>query len=152
MAKSIQYTKITSVPSQKVTTNELHGRVRIAFAEFEAVSVAANTVVDMFVLPNNARIVRGRFTHDNLGSSTAAEVGYAAHKKADGTVVALDVNAYKGTAATTSAGAVNVANTIALLENTVINANEDGQLVTVTFGSSGTYGGTIQLAMTYVID
>jgi hypothetical protein len=81
MAKSIQYTKITSVPSQKVTTNELHGRVRIAFAEFEAVSVAADTVVDMFVLPNNARIVRGRFTHDNLGSSTAAEVGFAAHTK-----------------------------------------------------------------------
>jgi hypothetical protein len=36
MANSIQYTKIVSVPSEKVDTNELSGRVRIAFAEYES--------------------------------------------------------------------------------------------------------------------
>ena len=36
MANSIQYAKIASVPSVKVKTNELAGRVRVAFAEYEA--------------------------------------------------------------------------------------------------------------------
>jgi hypothetical protein len=36
MANSIQYAKIVSVPSVKVKTNELAGRVRVAFAEYEA--------------------------------------------------------------------------------------------------------------------
>ena len=34
MANSIQYAKIASTPSDKVKTNELHGRVRVAFADY----------------------------------------------------------------------------------------------------------------------
>ena len=36
MANSIQQAKIASTPSEKVKTNELAGRVRVAFAEYEA--------------------------------------------------------------------------------------------------------------------
>jgi hypothetical protein len=54
MANSIQYTKIVSVPSEKVDTNELSGRVRIAFAEYEA--SAEQSTVTMFTIPNGARI------------------------------------------------------------------------------------------------
>ena len=45
----------------------------------------------------------------------------------------------------------DVANTIALGENSVVDANEDGLLVTATIaGGNGT--GTVQLSMFYVLD
>ena len=146
MANSIQYAKIASVPSVKVKTNELAGRVRVAFAEYEA--DAEQSTINMFVLPNGARIVRSRLAHDALNSSTTLSVGYAAHTKADGTAQALDVDEYKAAAASTW---TCVANTIALGENSVVDANEDGLLVTATIaGGNGT--GTVQLSMFYVLD
>ena len=149
MANSIQYAKIASVPSVKVKTNELAGRVRVAFAEYEA--SAEQGTINMFVLPNGARIVRSRIAHDALGGSTTLSVGHAAYVSADGDAVALDVDEYL--AATSSTGAVghDVANTIALGENSVVDANEDGLLVTATIaGGNGT--GTVQLSMFYVLD
>ena len=102
MANSIQYAKIASVPSVKVKTNELAGRVRVAFAEYEA--DAEQSTINMFVLPNGARIVRSRLAHDAMGASTTISVGHAAYVNADGTTVALDVDEYL--AATASTGAV----------------------------------------------
>ena len=146
MANSIQYAKIASVPSVKVKTNELAGRVRVAFAEYEA--DAEQSTINMFVLPNGARIVRSRLAHDALNSSTTLSVGYAAHTKADGTAQALDVDEYKAAAASTLDMCCN---TIALGENSVVDANEDGLLVTATIaGGNGT--GTVQLSMFYVLD
>ena len=89
MANSIQYAKIASTPSVKVNTNELSGRVRVAFAEYEA--SAEQSTITMFVIPNGARLLSGAVSYDALGSSTTISVGYAAHTKADGTAQALDV-------------------------------------------------------------
>ena len=36
MANSVQRAKIVSTPSEMIKTNELSGRVRVAFAEYEA--------------------------------------------------------------------------------------------------------------------
>jgi len=149
MANSIQYAKIVSVPSVKVDTNELTGRVRVAFAEYEA--SAEQSTITMFVIPNGARLLSGAVSHDALATSTTLSVGYAAHTKADGTTQALDVDEYK--AAATSAAAISsvALDTIALGKNSVTDANEDGVPVTVTLaGANGT--GTIQLQMFYVID
>ena len=149
MANSIQYAKIVSVPSVKVETNELTGRVRVAFAEYEA--SAEQSTITMFVIPNGARLLSGAVSHDALNSSTTLSVGYAAHTKADGTTQALDVDEYK--AAATSAAAISsvALDTMALGKNSVTDANEDGVPVTVTLaGANGT--GTIQLQMFYVID
>jgi len=149
MANSIQYAKIVSVPSVKVETNELTGRVRVAFAEYEA--SAEQSTITMFVIPNGARLLSGAVSHDALATSTTLSVGYAAHTKADGTTQALDVDEYK--AAATSAAAISsvALDTIALGKNSVTDANEDGVPVTVTLaGANGT--GTIQLQMFYVID
>ena len=149
MANSIQYAKIVSVPSEKVDTNELAGRVRVAFAEYEA--SAEQSTITMFVIPNGARLLSGAVSHDALATSTTLSVGYAAHTKADGTTQALDVDEYK--AAATSAAAISsvALDTIALGKNSVTDANEDGVPVTVTLaGANGT--GTIQLQMFYVID
>ena len=149
MANSIQYAKTQSTPSVKLNTNELAGRVRVAFAEYEA--SAEQGTINMFVLPNGARIVRSRIAHDAMGTGTTLSVGHAAYVNADGDAVALDVDEYLAATASTGAVGHDVANTIALGENSVVDANEDGLLVTATIaGGNGT--GTVQLSMFYVLD
>ena len=149
MANSIQQAKIASTPSEKVKTNELAGRVRIAFAEYEA--SAEQSTIHMFSIPNGARLLSGTVAYDALGSSTTISVGYAAHNKADDTAESADVDQYKAAAASTSAESVAVLDTIALDKNAVTDAHKDGVPVTVTLaGANGT--GTIQLQMLYVID
>ena len=149
---SVQKTKWNqNVPSEKIETTELSGRVRVAFAEYEAASLAINDVVEMFNLPNGARIVSGRLAHDALNSSTQLSVGYAAHTNSAGSTVALDADAYKAAASSASASAANVANTIALGENSVVDANKDGLPVSVTL-TGAVASGTIQLTMFYVVD
>tara|TARA_Y100000289_G_scaffold58830_1_gene64384 strand:- start:29 stop:493 length:465 start_codon:yes stop_codon:yes gene_type:complete len=149
---SVQKTKWNqNVPSEKIDTTELAGRIRVAHAEYEAASLASGDVIEMFNLPNGARIVSGRLAHDALGSSTTLSVGYAAHNNAAGTAVSASAAAYKAAASSASAGAANVANTIALGENSVVDADKDGLPVTVTMGgAAGT--NTIQLTMFYVLD
>ena len=149
---SVQKTKWDqNVPSEKIDTTELAGRVRVAFAEYEAASLAINDVIQMFNLPNGARIVSGRLAHDALNSSTQLSVGYAAHTNSAGSTVALDADAYKAAASSASASAANVANTIALGENSIVDANKDGLPVSVTLGGASA-DGTIQLTMMYVVD
>jgi len=149
---SIQKTKWDqNVPSQKIDTTELAGRVRVAHAEYEAASLASGDVIQMFNLPNGARIISGRLAHDGLGGSATLSVGYAAHTNAAGTAVSAAAAAYRAAATAVNAGAANAANTIALGENSIVDANKDGLPVTATLGgSAGT--GTIQLTMMYVID
>jgi hypothetical protein len=149
MANSIQYAKIVSVPSVKVDTNELAGRVRVAFAEYEAAT--EQSTVTMFTIPNGARILSSTLSYDALNSSTTMSVGHGAYVNSAGTTVALDVDEYKAAAASTSAETVVAADTMALGRNSVVDANEDGIPVTVTLaGANG--AGTIQLQMLYVKD
>ena len=149
MANSIQQAKIAATPSEKVKTNELAGRVRVAFAEFEA--SAEQSTIHMFSLPNGARILSGRLAHDALGSSTTLAVGHNEYIDSSGSTVAADADEFKAAASSASASSAAVATTIALGENSVVNANKDGIPVSVTLaGANGT--GTIQLHMTYVID
>ena len=149
MANSIQAQKIANVPSEKVKANELSGRVRVAFAEYEA--SAEQSTISMFSIPNGARLLSGSVAYDALGASTTIAVGYAAHTKADGTSEAADADEYKAAASSATAGSVAILDTIALGKNTVTDANKDGVPVTVTLaGANGT--GTIQLQMFYVLD
>ena len=149
MANSIQQAKIASTPSEKVKTNELAGRVRVAFAEYEA--SAEQSTIHMFSLPNGARILGGRLAHDALGSSTTLSVGHNEYLDSSESTVAADVDEFKAAASSASASSAAIATTIALGENSVVNANKDGIPVSVTLaGANGT--GTIQLHMTYVVD
>ena len=149
MANSIQQAKIASTPAQKVKTNELTGRVRVAFAEYEA--SAEQSTIHMFSIPNGARLLSGTVAYDALGSSTTISVGYAEHTKADGTTESADVDQYKAAAASTSAESVAVLDTIALDKNAVTDADKDGVPVSVTLAGANVTG-TIQLQMLYVID
>ena len=101
MAYSVQKTKWSqNNPTERVKTNEFAGRVRIAYATYEA--SAEQSTIEMFNLPNGARIIRGYLGHDALGSSTTLSVGYAAHTTSAGATVALDVDEYKAAAASTA--------------------------------------------------
>ena len=148
MANSVQYAKTVDTPSVKISTTELHGRVRVAYADFTA--DAAQETINMFKLPDGARIIRGRVNHAALGSSTTLSIGHAAYVNAAGTTVALDVDEYKAAAASTSLTSFNIATTTALGENSVVDA-PDGLIVTATTAGANATG-LITVQMTYVLD
>jgi len=148
MANSVQYAKTQDTPSVKISTTELHGRVRVAYADFTA--DAAQETINMFKLPDGARIIRGRVNHAALGSSTTLSIGHAAYVNAAGTTVAADVDEYKAAAASTSLTSFNIATTTALGENSVVDA-PDGLIVTATTAGANATG-LITVQMTYVLD
>ena len=148
MANSTQYAKTLDTPSVKLDTNELHGRVRVAYADFTAAT--AQETINMFKLPDGARIIGGRVNHAALGSSTTLSIGHAAYVNAAGTTVALDVDEYKAAAASTSLTSFNIAATTALGENSVVDAPEGLVVTATTAGANAT--GLITVQMTYVLD
>ena len=149
---SIQKTKWDqNVPKEKVKTTEQAGRRRLAYGEYEAVAIASGTVIEMFNLPNGARILSGELTYDALDASSTLSVGHAGYTNSAGTAVTLDVDEWKAAAASTTAASVAIAATIALGKNGIVNADETGIPVTVVTGGA-TLTGTIMLAMEYVVD
>jgi len=148
---SAQRTNTRATPAVMNKANELGGRVRVAHGTYEASSLASGDVIEMFILPDGARLLEGSLAHDALGASTTLSVGYAAHTNAAGTAVSASAAAYKAAAASTSAQKVDVLATLALGSGTETDTNEDGVVITVTMGgAAGT--GTIELTMKYVVD
>ena len=149
MANSVQFAKTLDTPSVKLDTNELHGRVRVAYADFTA--AGAEETISMFKLPNGARIIGGRANHAALGSGTTLSVGHAAYVNAAGTTVVADVDEYKAAAASTGAVGFNIAATTALGENSVVDA-PDGLIITATTAGGSNATGFLSVQMTYVLD
>ena len=149
---STQRTTLTQDdPSGFVKANEMGGEVRVAHGTYEASALASGDVIEMFALPNGARILQGQLAHDALGASTTLSVGFAAHTDSNGSAVSASAAAYKAAAASTSAQIVDIAATLALLNGEEVDANEDGKVVTVTMGgAAGT--GSIAVTMLYVVD
>lgn len=149
---SVQKTKWSvNNPSEKVNTNELAGRVRVAYGEYTTASTASGDVIEMFNLPNGARIVGAKLGHEALGGSTTLSVGHAAHTASDGSAVSASAAAYKAAAASTSAQVVDAAATLALGFASVTDANQSGVPVTVTIGGAAATG-LVTLTMLYVTD
>ena len=148
---STQRTNSRATPAVMNKANELSGRIRVAHGTYEASSLASGDVIEMFVLPDGARLLTGSLAHDALGSSTTLSVGYAAHTNAAGTAVSASAAAYKAAAASTSAAKNDILATLALGSGTETDTNEDGVAITVTMGgAAGT--GTIELTIMYVVD
>ena len=148
---STQRTNSRATPVVMNKANELGGRVRVAHGVYEASSLAAGDVIEIFTLPDGARLLEGSLAHDALGSSTTLSVGHAAYKNADGTAVSAAAAAYKAAAASTSAQKVDIIATLALGSGTELDADEDGVIVTATMGgAAGT--GTIEVTIKYVVD
>lgn len=148
---SAQRTNSRATPAVMNKANEMSGRIRVAHGTYEASSLASGDVIEMFIMPDGARLLEGSLAHDAMGSSTTLSVGYAAHTNAAGTAVSAAAAAYKAAAASTSAQKVDVIATLALGSGTELDANEDGVPVTVTMGgAAGT--GTVELTVKYVLD
>ena len=140
-----------NVPSEKIDTNELGGRMRIAFADITLASAQIGDVVELVNLPNGARIIDGYLTYAALGGSTTLSVGNAAYKNAAGTTVALDADTYFVAASTSTAGRSDIFATIALGAGSVVDANENGLPITATL-AGGAASGVVQIAIRYVVD
>ena len=140
-----------NIPQDMVSTSEMAGRIRVAHATYEASSLASGDVIEMFNIPNKARLLEGSLAHDALGSSTTLSVGYAAYTNSSGTAVSAAAAAYKAAAASTSAQKVDILATLALGSGTAVDADKTGLPVTVTMGgAAGT--GTIEVTIKYVVD
>ena len=149
---SVQKTKWSqNVPSENIKTNEQGGKVRIAFAEYEASSLQIADVIQFFNLPNGARIIDGYLANDALGASTTLSVGYAAHTNAAGTAVSASAANFLAATSTSSAARTDIAATIALGSGSVVDANKDGMPITATLAGASA-SGTIYLAIRYVVD
>lgn len=136
-------------PAVNIKPNEHKGRVRMSYGSYEA--SAEQSDIEMFNLPNGARILSGELVHDALGASTTLAVGHAAYTNSAGTAVAVDVDEFKAAAASTAIGTADVAATSALGKNSVVDADETGLPITVSLaGANGT--GTIELVMYWVLD
>jgi len=149
---SVQKTKWDqTTPSKDIKPNEHAGRVRVSYALYEASSLSSGDVIEMFNLPNGARVLSGELVHDAMGSSTTLSVGHTAYNQADGTAVALDVDEWKAAAASTSITTVDIVATSALGKNVVVDADATGMPITVVMGgAAGT--GTVELTMYWVLD
>jgi len=148
---SAQRTNSRATPAVMNKANELSGRIRVAHGTYEASALASGDVIEMFVLPDGARLLTGSLAHDALGASTTLSVGYAAHTNAAGTAVSAAAAAYKAAAASTSAAKNDILATLALGSGSETDTNEDGVAITVTMGgAAGT--GTIELTIMYVVD
>ena len=140
-----------NVPSEKIDTNELGGRVRVAFADITLASAAISDVVELVNLPNGARILDGYLTNAALGASTTLSVGNAAYKNAAGTTVNASATTYLAATSTSSAARTDIFATQALGANSVVDANQDGLPITATL-AGGTASGVVQIAIRYVVD
>ena len=148
---STQRTNSRATPAVMNKANELGGRIRVAHGVYEASSLASGDVIELFILPDGARLLEGSLAHDAMGSSTTLSVGYAAHTNAAGTAVVAAAAAYKAAAASTSAQKVDILATLALGSGTETDTNEDGVAVTATMGgAAGT--GSIEVTIKYVVD
>ena len=148
---STQRTNNRATPVAMNKANELGGRIRVAHGVYEASSLASGDVIEMFILPDGARLLEGSLAHDALGSGTTLAVGYAAHTNAAGSAVSAAAAAYKAAAASTSAQKVDIIATLALGSGTETDTDGNGVAVTVTMGgAAGT--GTIELTIKYVVD
>ncbi len=148
---SAQRTNSRATPAVMNKANELGGRIRVAHGTYEASSLASGDVIEMFVLPDGARLLTGSLAHGALSASTTLSVGYGAHTNAAGTAVSASAAAYKAAASSASAAKNDILATLALGSGSEVDANEDGMPVTVTMGgAAGT--GTIELTIMYVVD
>jgi hypothetical protein len=149
---SVQKTKWSqNVPSENIKTNEQSGKVRIAFAEYEASSLQIADVIQFFNLPNGARIIDGYLANDALGASTTLSIGNAAYVNAAGTAVAASATSYLAATSTVSEARTDAFAVISKGSGSVVDANKDGLPITATL-AGGAASGTIYLTVRYVVD
>ena len=149
MANSTQYTKALA-GSPKLDTNELTGKIRVAYADFTFDGASAGTV-NMFKLPNGARLISGRLFGAGIGTNVTLSVGFAAHTSLSGVVVNANTAAYKALTAANGVVNTDILATVALGEDSIVDTNSDGLVVTATTAVA-TATGKISVKILYAFD
>lgn len=114
--KSTQETKRTATPPKMLGTDELGGRVRVAFFAFTVptATVAADETVDLFTLPKGARLLGGQIAAEAMstgGAAASIQIGVS------GTPAK-----YLGTTSIDAAAISDFANTVALSYGELLSA------------------------------
>lgn len=75
--KSTQETKRTATPPKMLSTDEMKGRIRVAYFDFTtpADGVAIGDTVDLVTLPKGARILGGRSAYEAMGAGATMQIG-----------------------------------------------------------------------------
>ncbi len=98
--KSDQVTNQDAVPVIPIKTNELEGRVRIAYFTYSSPAASppeAASTIQLCKLPIGARLVRGHLAHDGIGgASGTVDIGYTGDvdRYADGVAMANTAGAF----------------------------------------------------------
>tara|TARA_R110000803_G_scaffold124857_1_gene192541 strand:- start:34 stop:456 length:423 start_codon:yes stop_codon:yes gene_type:complete len=134
----VNYTKQTNTPADMVLPRDSHGRVRVMYDTYEAASVAAGSTIQLFTIPENARVLDFKIWNDALGSSSTLAFGDAG-----------DVDRLHAATASSSASimvpvvaAINTMAGYTYTAETLISLTTAGAAIT----------GTIHVQLTYVVD
>jgi hypothetical protein len=73
--KSVNYTKITADPIEKVDSEVLGGKIRVSYDNYEASSLASGSDITIGRIPTNATIMDVVLKCDALGGSSTLKVG-----------------------------------------------------------------------------
>ena len=73
--KSVNYTKITADPIEKVDSEVLGGKIRVSYDNYEASSLASGSDITIGRIPTNATIMDVVLKCDALGGSSTLTVG-----------------------------------------------------------------------------
>ena len=161
MADSVQYAKLVAKRldgthyQNVLIPSEQSGTVRVAYATYTLATAAEGTVVNLFEIPKNARLLSGTLVHDDLGTSVELDIGYAAHTSSADAVVALDADKFLDGTDVSSAGKVSFLATVALGFGTIIDTDDAGFVMTATTvdaDASNTTSGVITVIVEYVVN
>ena len=91
--KGVSYTKVTNVPVELVLPRDMHGRVRVMYDTYEASALANPSTIQLFKMPQDARVIDFKVWHDAMGSGTTLAFGDPG-----------DIDRFAAASASTSAG------------------------------------------------
>ena len=73
--KGVSYTKVTNVPVELVLPRDMHGRVRVMYDTYEASALANPSTIQLFKMPQDARVIDFKIWHDAMGSGVTLAFG-----------------------------------------------------------------------------
>jgi len=149
-------------PREVVKGNQLGGEIRVARAVYTTLGTeVADDVIELFALPQGARILYGHITNDDLGTDVNVSIGHAAYTNGAGTAVALDADEFlAATDLSSAAGRTEIAATLALGSGTEVSLDgsiaDNEYVVTATLTDAGSYSldadKVIEVVMFYVVN
>lgn len=126
----------------KISSNELGGRIRVAFFDVPAVPTAnIGDTMTLCKIPKGARILRGQFVFSVAQGATATSI----------VGIASNTNKYKGAILTNSTSAFTFADQINLTNNHGVELTAEETII-VTNGAAAWTASAFRGYIEYVVD